>query len=189
MRPARYAAKRSEASSAQCASSITIRTGLSSARLAVSQNNPCRSSSGAPGTASGTSATTPRARAAAPLNAPAPSRTTTTKHCRTTPIANSCSSGEPRPARTRIPVAAPSPRATASRLVLPMPAGPSTNTVLPAPSRAASSAAASRASSSARPTSAAAGVICPVVAEAYARTGRPARERDRGRRYACNSSL
>jgi hypothetical protein len=127
-RLARYASQRSDAGSAQWASSTVISTGWPAAMFTVSQYKPCTTANGS-GAASG-APSSPRTAAAGPAShcvrwggsATASSRSNS---WRTTPKAKPVSSSEPVPRSTRQPLRAARSLPSRSSDVLPMPAPPS----------------------------------------------------------------
>ena len=149
-RGSKKARKRSDAPSAQWASSTTNAKGRCSVRLAHNQYSPCSTAndgSGAIGAAVATPSLRPgrpNSRAATPggpsnswhrSSSDAPASTGSTSW-RTTPNANSRSSSAPRARNTLKPSASAASRATANNTVLPIPAGPSTTSAPPRPCRA-----------------------------------------------------
>ena len=149
-RGSKKARKRSDAPSAQWASSTTNAKGCCAVRLAHNQYSPCSTAndgSGAIGAAVATPSPRPgrpNSRAATP-GGPSNSRdrsssdapaTTGSTSWRTTPNANSRSSSAPRARSTLKPSPSAASRATANNTVLPIPAGPSTTSAPPRPCRA-----------------------------------------------------
>ena len=146
-RGSKKARKRSDARSAQWASSTTNAKGRCTVKLAHNQYSPCSTANEGSGVIGAAVATPsprpgrPSSRAATPggpsnscdrSSSDAPATTGSTSW-RTTPNANSRSSSAPRARNTLKPSLSAASRATANNTVLPIPAGPSTTSAPPWP--------------------------------------------------------